>query len=50
MGTFQGSALQYILPITVIALFSSFIESLPFKDVDNITVTLTAILFGHILL
>lgn len=50
LGTFQGSALHYILPITTIALVCSFIESLPLKDVDNITVTLAAIFLGHILL
>jgi phytol kinase len=39
----------YLLPITVIALAGMLIESLPLKDVDNITVTLVAVLLGHLL-
>lgn len=50
LGVFPGSALEYILPITIIAFICALIESLPFKDVDNITVTIAAILLGHIFL
>jgi hypothetical protein len=34
------------LPITVIALVGALVESLPYKDVDNITVTLAAVIVG----
>ena len=48
-GTFYGPVEQYILPITWIAILGAIVESLPFKDVDNITVTVAAILMGHLL-
>ena len=40
---------SYVLPITVIALGGTLVESLPFKDIDNITVTLAAVVLGHLL-
>jgi phytol kinase len=39
---------SFILPITFIALIGTLVESLPLKDIDNITVTLSAILLGHL--
>jgi phytol kinase len=39
----------HILPLTIIALVSALIESLQFKDIDNITVTLTAAILGYFL-
>ena len=39
----------YLFPITIIALVGMLVESLPLKDVDNITVTLVAVLLGHLL-
>jgi phytol kinase len=48
-GVFPGDWISYFPVITVIALGGTFIESLPIKDVDNITVTLTAVLLGYIL-
>ena len=49
-GTFSGTITTYILPISIIAFAGTVIESLPLKDVDNITVTLTAVVLGHLLL
>ncbi|MEW6717491.1 MAG: phosphatidate cytidylyltransferase [Chloroflexota bacterium] len=40
----------YLLPITWIALVGTLVESLPFRDVDNLTVTAAALLVGHWLL
>ena len=40
---------QYPLPITLIALGCLVVESLPFKDIDNITATLTAVAIGYFL-
>ena len=48
-GVFPAPFSHYLLPITVIALAGTLVESLPFKDVDNITVTLAAVLLGHLL-
>jgi dolichol kinase len=44
-----GPFRDYLLPVTAIALVATIIESLPLKDVDNITVTLAAIVLGHLL-
>ena len=46
-GIFASPIGIYLLPITVIALAGMLVESLPLKDIDNITVTLVAILLGH---
>jgi phytol kinase len=48
-GVFPGPFSIYLLPITYIALAGMLVESLPFKDVDNITVTLVAVVLGHLL-
>lgn len=45
-GVFAGPFSRYLLPITVIALVATAVESLPFRDIDNITVTLAAVLTG----
>ena len=45
-GVFSASFQSYILPITIISVIATLVESLPIKDVDNITVTLTAIILG----
>jgi phytol kinase len=36
----------YLLPVSVIAVVGTLVESLPLKDVDNITVTLAAVILG----
>jgi len=48
-GAFTVSFTSYLLPITLIAVAATLVESLPFHDVDNITVTLVAVLLGHLL-
>ncbi len=45
---FPGPFAAYLLPITWIALAGTLVESLPLKDVDNITVTLAAVLLGYL--
>jgi phytol kinase len=45
-GTFSGPVSIFLGPITWIALGATLVESLPFKDVDNITVTIACILIG----
>jgi len=47
-GIFPGSIDQFLIPLTVIALAGTIVESLPLRNIDNITVTLTAIILGHI--
>ncbi|MFH0879460.1 MAG: phosphatidate cytidylyltransferase, partial [Lentisphaerota bacterium] len=48
-GIFAGPFTNYLIPITLIALAGTLVESLPLKDVDNITVTLAAVALGHLL-
>jgi phytol kinase len=48
LGTFSGSLTRFLLPITWIALGAALVESLPFKDIDNITLTVVSALIGHL--
>ncbi len=45
-GVFKTPFLQTLGPISLVALVGTLVESLPFKDVDNLTVTLAAVLTG----
>lgn len=49
-GVFAGPLSSYIPTLTLIALAGTAVESFPIKDIDNITITLTAVFLGHILL
>ena len=46
-GAFARPFTAYMLPLTIIALASALVESLPHKDIDNITVTVTAAILGY---
>lgn len=48
LGIFNGPWFAYLPALTFIALAGTLVESLPVKDVDNLTVTLAAIALGHI--
>lgn len=50
LGLFPGDLSGYLLPVTVIALAGTLVESLPLQDIDNLTVTLIALVLGHVLL
>jgi phytol kinase len=47
-GVFPSPFATYLLPLTWIALGGTLVESLPFKDVDNITLTVVSALIGHL--
>jgi phytol kinase len=49
VGVFAAPFSMYLIPILWIALGCMLIESLPFKDIDNLTLTLFAVLLGHFL-
>lgn len=49
LGIFAAPFSLYWLPIVGIALGGTLIESLPFKDIDNITLTVVCALLGHLL-
>jgi phytol kinase len=48
-GVFPKPFGMYLLPLTIVALVSMLVESLPFKDIDNITVTLAVAVAGYFL-
>ena len=48
MGPFSGPITRFLLPVTWIALGATLVESLPFKDIDNLTITLASALIGHL--
>lgn len=45
-GVFAAPFSRYLLPITAIALAGTIVESLPFRDIDNLTLPLAALLTG----
>jgi len=48
VGAFNGPVTLFLLPVTWIAFGAMLVESLPFKDVDNITLTFVSALIGHL--
>jgi phytol kinase len=48
VGIFPDAFTMYLLPILWIALGAMLVESLPFKDVDNLTLTVVATVLGHL--
>jgi hypothetical protein len=46
-GVFPQPFSAYLLPLAVIALAGMVVESLPFRDIDNLTVTFTAAVLGQ---
>jgi phytol kinase len=46
-GQFSGSLASYLPALTIIALAGTLVESLPLRDVDNLTVTACAVIFGY---
>ena len=49
-GYFPGPIGHYLLPIGMMALATTLVESLPFTDIDNLTVPLISVLLGLLLL
>ncbi len=49
MDIFPSPLAAYLLPVTLIALVGTLVESLPLKDIDNLTITLAALITGHLL-
>jgi dolichol kinase len=37
---------EIIFPIFIIALISAFVESLPFENIDNVTIPLVSVIIG----
>lgn len=47
-GIFGGNLTAFLVPLTIIALVGTLVESLPLKDIDNITITLSALAVGYL--
>ena len=47
VGVFAAPFAAYLLPVTWIALGGTLVESLPFKDIDNITLTVVSAIIGY---
>jgi phytol kinase len=47
-GYFSPQIMNYIFPIALISIMTTLVESLPFTDIDNLTVPATAILMGYL--
>jgi phytol kinase len=47
MGVFTGTFTSYLFPIAAIALAGALVETLHYKDIDNISLTLASALLGH---
>jgi phytol kinase len=45
-GVFPAPISSYLLPLTAVAVVCTLVESLPLRDIDNITVTLASVLVG----
>lgn len=48
-GYFPGVIVDYLIPVGIVAIGSTIVESLPFADIDNLTVPLTSVLLGLLL-
>jgi phytol kinase len=44
---FPGPFAGYATPLLILALAAAAVESLPFRDIDNLTVTLAAVIVGY---
>jgi len=47
-GIFQKPMGELVLPLIIISMVSAIVETLPFKNVDNLTITLTSVILGHL--
>ena len=48
-GVFPSPFSRYLLPLGIVSLLGMAVESLPFKDIDNLTLTFAAALAGYFL-
>jgi len=48
IGAFSGPMTRFLVPVTWVAFGAMLVESLPFKDIDNITVPIACAIIGHL--
>lgn len=49
VGVFPAPAITYLSPLTLIVLVGTLVESLPLREIDNLTVTISTALLGHLI-
>ena len=49
VGIFDSTLIELIPTLLIISLMATIVETLPLQDIDNITVTATAVLLGYFL-
>ncbi|MDD5370994.1 MAG: phosphatidate cytidylyltransferase [Anaerolineaceae bacterium] len=49
LGVFPGPVVGYVFPLLIISATGALVESLPFKDLDNVTVPFVAVALGSVL-
>jgi phytol kinase len=49
VGIIDSTLIELITPLLVISLLGTIVETLPLKDIDNISVSATAVLLGYFL-
>ncbi|MCC6297819.1 MAG: phosphatidate cytidylyltransferase [Anaerolineales bacterium] len=47
MGAFSGPMTRFFVPLTLVTLGATLVESLPFKDIDNVTIVVACALIGY---
>jgi len=48
-GAFTGPLTDYLLPLALVCLAGTAVESLPYRDIDNVTVPVAAAVLGYFL-
>lgn len=48
LGKLPSPMSHYLIPVSTITLVATLVESLPLRDLDNLTIPLVAVLFGHL--
>lgn len=48
IGAFSGPMTRFLLPVTLVAIGATLVESLPFKDIDNATIAIACAIIGHL--
>lgn len=48
LGAFSGPTTRFVLPVSLVALGATLVESLSFKDIDNVTIVVACVVIGHL--
>lgn len=48
-GKFSTTISSLFLPVTILTILATLVESLPMRDIDNLTVPLVCVVVGHLL-